>query len=292
LLAGMRGHMQGTGAGDAAHPLWALVDPVFAATFHVGVGERFTLASNQGTGTISYVVGGMITRFPTMYDGQFAGFLVADMDDYFAALANPVLANTPANGPTEYWLRTTGSAAGQAALAKALGNASLQANDTLARTELEAAFLADPLAAGMTGLLLIGAVTAAVLAVVGGIVQSALSARHRLREFAILRTLGTSTGQLLRMLLGEQLIVYVFGLIGGTLLGVVLSTATLPFLQFSDALTNPDQAGVPPYALVFNPSGTAIFYAVLVGAFVVALLLAAQMAARVGLGKTLRLGED
>jgi hypothetical protein len=130
------------------------------------------------------------------------------------------------------------------------------------------------------------------LALVGIIVQAALSARQRLRQFAILRTLGTSGGQLLRMLLCEQLIVYGFGLLGGALLGIVLSTATLPFLQFSSSLTSPDQAGVPPYVLIFNLVGVALFYGALLLAFVAALLVAGQVAATVGLGKTLRLGED
>ncbi len=293
LMAGMQSHLRGSRAGDADDPLWALVDPAFAATVRVGPGDRFNLASNQVAGSpIAFVVGGVVTYFPTMFDGQFSGFLVVDMNEYLTAVSNQAVFSPSGSGPNEYWLRTTSDLAGQAALAKALADANLLVSDAVSRPALASAFLADPLAAGMTGLLLVGAMTAAALATVGGIVQSILSARLRVRDFAIMRTLGTSAGQLLRMLLGEQVIVYLFGLASGTLLGLALSTATLPFLQFSSSLTNPDQAGVPPYVLIFNLPGAATFYAVLLGAFVVALLLAARVAVRVGLGRTLRLGED
>jgi ABC-type antimicrobial peptide transport system permease subunit len=101
-----------------------------------------------------------------------------------------------------------------------------------------------------------------------------------------------SGGQLVRMLLSEQTIVYCFGLLGGTALGLALSSATLPYLQFSSSITNPDQANIPAYLFVFNTPGAALFYGALAVAFLLSLLLAARVAATVGLGKTLRLGED
>ncbi len=145
---------------------------------------------------------------------------------------------------------------------------------------------------GLVGLLLLGAATAALLALVGTIVQAALAAGQRTVQFAILRTLGMSTPQLLRMLLAEQAIVFVFGLLGGTVLGIFLAQLTLPFLQVSTASAGSGQVGIPPYMLVFNPQGSAIFYAVLLVAFVLGPLLMTRLAAAVGLGKTLRIGED
>jgi len=108
----------------------------------------------------------------------------------------------------------------------------------------------------------------------------------------VLRTLGVAGSELTRLLLGEQLVVYLFGLLAGTVLGVLLTTATLPFLQFSDQTVNPAQLGVPAYVLVFNWQGAAIFYLALLVAFAVALVIAARYAVTIGLGKALRLGED
>ena len=49
---------------------------------------------------------------------------------------------------------------------------------------------------GMRGLLLVGALTAALLAVLGTLVQAVLSARRRTTQFAIFRTLGMANRQL------------------------------------------------------------------------------------------------
>jgi ABC-type lipoprotein release transport system permease subunit len=98
--------------------------------------------------------------------------------------------------------------------------------------------------------------------------------------------------QLASVLFGEQAIVYFFGLIGGTLLGLVLVTATLPFLQFSDTTINPATVGVPPYILTLDARSTVVFYLALVLAFLAALQIASRYARRIGLGDALRLGED
>ena len=93
----------------------------------------------------------------------------------------------------------------------------------------------------MSGLLLIGAFTAVLLAVLGSLVQAVMSARQRTTQFAIFRTLGMANNQLTRLLLGEQTVVYLFGLIGGTVLGLILTTATWPYLTFSDSTIDPDK---------------------------------------------------
>jgi hypothetical protein len=85
---------------------------------------------------------------------------------------------------------------------------------------------------------------------------------------------------------------YVFGLVAGTALGVVLSTATLPLLQYSSAQVDPTTLGVPPFVLAFNLPGSGIFYAALVLAFALSLGLGVWLAVSGGLGATLRLGED
>jgi hypothetical protein len=50
--------------------------------------------------------------------------------------------------------------------------------------------------------------------------------------------------------------------------------------------------GVPPVLLAVSPQNILLFYAALVAAFLVALLIAGVYAARTGLGQTLRLGDD
>jgi ABC-type lipoprotein release transport system permease subunit len=301
LLAGLRAHEWTAGAassapqgapGDGVHPLWAVVSQSFATTQHLSIGDRFVLAfGGATTPRVFLIAGGIVRDFPTLYPArQPAGFVVVDAGDALVAAAGP----SGTAGRTEYWLRAAAAPGAPAALARAVAaNASkLDVAQTLTRQDAEATIASNPIQAGVRGLLLVGALVAAGLAVLGTLAQSVLAARQRAVQFAVLRTVGMGARQLARLLLAEQVMVYVFGLAGGTVLGLAMATATLPFLQFGDTSNDPSILGIPAYLLAFDPGAMGLFYLTLAVATVVALVLSQRFAARVGLGKTLRLGED
>ncbi len=296
LMAAMQAHLKGKNAGTPAAPIWTIVSQTFADQLHLGVGDPFALqVTEAGLSPESFTVGAIVQEFPTLYPtAEVDGFVVVPFSDYYSS----VLLTTPAAGstlgPNEYWVRATPGGAAtlrQHLLANGfyLG---LDVKSIVSRADLLAAAASNPVGTGIRGLLLVGALTAALLAVLGSIVQSLLAARQRTTQFAILRTIGMANQELSRLLLGEQVVVYLFGLIGGTVLGLLLTTATLPFLQFSDTTVDPTTLGVPSYLVVFDARNMLYFYVALVFAFVVALAIAARYAATVGLGKALRLGED
>lgn len=301
LLSEMKANEQGGKSGSTANPIWAIVSTQFATRYHVKVGDQFILQLNDtALGVTAFVVGATTDEFPTLYpQDEPGGFIVADLNDYL----NAIISNAPPGvapsiySANEFWMRTTNNAAQHAQLMKQLSRPDIipQFNaDTqiFSLADQLSSIVANPISAGMRGLLLVGAVTAALLAILGSIVQSLLATRQRARQFAVMRTVGMSGRQLTSLLLGEQVIVYLFGLIGGTLLGLLLATATLPFLQFSDTTINTARLGVPSYTLVFNGQTALYFYVALVVAFIIALLIAARYATSIGLGKALRLGED
>ena len=276
--------------GATGQPITVLVDQTFAANRHVRVGDRFVMQPTEGDFSFAFVVGGIVNQFPTMYDDAAGGYLIASIPDYFNALKAEGLTGV---APSEYWLRTTSSAAAAAQRAKDYkdGTFFFVSGETNRRTLL-AQYLSDPLTSGMTSLLLVGAFTAALLSALGSVAQMTLEARRRATSFAILRTLGVSGRQITTVLLGEQLFMYAFGLVTGTALGLLLSTATLPLLQYSSAQLNPTTIGVPPFVVAFNLPGTAIFYGALCLAFALSLALGVWLAVSGGLGAALRLGED
>lgn len=296
LMAGMSAHSGGAAPGSAAAPIWAMVSDTFATQMHVKPGDRFSLQLSEiSFGTTAFVVGAVIHEFPTLYPArEEGGFLVVNLNDLFTAIKLEAPdQDTSLIGPNEYWLRTGPDSARQAALATALKtNGTLDVSNVTTLDSVLSQNNANPVGSGMRGLLIVGAITAALLAVLGSIIQSVLAARQRATRFAVLRTVGMAGRQLTGLLLGEQIVVYAFGLVGGTLLGLLLATATLPFLEFSDTTIDPTKLGIPPYQLVFNGTGIIIFYAVLLAAFVLALATAARYATTIGLGKALRLGED
>ena len=286
---------QTTPQSGSSAPVWAIISQTFADQNQITVGDKFALTLNENTfGTNNFVAGAIVPDFPTLYPQQYpGGFMVVDQ----TAFDQAVTAGNPnagvVLGPNEFWLLTDGNAAHEATLTSYVRNhPELDTDAVTSLRDTLAAAQANPVSDGMRGLLLIGAIMAALLAVLGAIIQSALAARQRATQFAVLRTLGVGSRELTQILLSEQSVVYVFGLVGGTALGALLVSATLPFLQFSDRPVNQAMLGTPPYVLVTDPTMLGMFYLALLLAFVVALLIAARYAATVGLGRALRLGED
>jgi ABC-type antimicrobial peptide transport system permease subunit len=294
-MSDLAGQQRGKAAGDAQSPIYALVSETTANALNVKRGDHFTLQlSDAAFGATSFVVGEIVHEFPTLYPTNAqAGFIVIGLEDYEHTLTANSNGDTSRIGPNEFWMKTAQSSADEAKLLHLLQtNTDFDADHVSSLRQQTIAAQSNPVGTGMRGLLFVGAITAALLAVLASIVQSIIAVRQRATQFAILRTLGVARTQLTSLLLSEQLVVYIFALVGGTLLGLVLTTATLPFLQFSDSIIDTSRVGVPPYQLVFAPQATLYFYAALVVAFVLALIISAYYAATVGLGQTLRLGED
>lgn len=293
LMQGLQANT--TTQSGATTPIWGIVSQSFAQQNFLKVGDKFALTLSENIfGSTNFVVGAIVNDFPTLYPVQYpGGFIIMDQQSFSQAITygNPHAGIVI--GPNEFWVLTDGVAAHETAFTTYLNNhQELDVDNVISLRDQLSIAESNPVSSGMRGLLLIGAVMAALLAVLGAIIQSALAARQRSTQFAVLRTLGVGNGELIKILLSEQSVVYLFGLVGGTALGALLVTATLPFLQFSDQPVDPSLLGTPPYVLVTDPKALGIFYLSLVVAFIIALLIAARYAATVGLGRALRLGED
>jgi ABC-type lipoprotein release transport system permease subunit len=286
----LMGHLADTPGTDK--PI--IVSDTLASALHLHTGDRLSLQLTGNDFALSpFKIVAVVHDFPTLYATKYPlGFAVANLKNVVEAI-NQGQTGSEA-GPNEYWLSTSQNPSVQNTLFSTLesrrGSLEIASIDTR-HNELEE-IEANPLNAGMRGLLLSGAAIAALLAIVGILVQSILAARQRTGQFAVLRTLGMARAQLTRLLLSEQLVVYLLGMLGGTAIGIVLATATLPFLQFGDTTLDPSTIGVPPYRLALDLRPVLVFYVALLVAFVLALLLAARYANRLGLGRALRVGED
>lgn len=287
----------GDTVGQRNRPLVALVDQTFANNTNAHVGDRFQLSPQEDgladTGSRAYfIVGGIVNAFPTMYDENPTGCVVVNLNDYLSMLGNPDLVAYPINGPNEFLLRTTDNAAAARLRAAALTNSNFFVQSTLDSRALARQYGADPLAAGMSGLLLLGMLITVLLALVGVVVQASVAARQRQTQFAILRTLGLSEGALTIALLMEQALIYLFGALGGVAIGALLSVASLPFLGFNSASYTPPVIGVPSSVLAVNLTGSLIYLGLLLAIVVVALVVMWLIARSIGLGRALRIGDD
>jgi hypothetical protein len=296
LLASLRAHALSPEQLAAPQPgnppvIWAIVSQSFLDENKLAVGDLVNASPSEATfARVQFRVGGVVQNFPTMYDRTGHGYMIVDLNDYLGVING--LSGNDLFGPTEFWLHSVDDGQMLSRLRAALAQPGLGFQQILDRRALQTAAEQNPLQAGLRGVLLLGVIAAGALAVLGSLIYSALTARQRATQFAVLRTLGASGAQLVRLLLGEQLAVYLFGLLAGTALGVVLATATLPYLAFGGGQNDAAAQTTPPSMLAIQWSSVGLFYGCLALALLLALLWMATYANRLGLGRTLRLGED
>jgi hypothetical protein len=212
-----------------APTLAAIASDRFLALTGAKVGDSITLDLHFHPVSINIV--GSVPAFPTL-DAAKPFVLV---DGASLDVLRDVLHQT---GPatTEWWLSVAPGAADGAAAA--LRAAPYSAGQVLSRVELTRSLQADPVALGLVGALALGSLAAAAFAAVGFAVTSVVSTREQLGEFALLRALGLSGGQVLAWLSLELAYLLAIGLVTGTALGVLVATLVLPFALL-------DRTGLP-----------------------------------------------
>jgi FtsX-like permease family len=254
----------------------AIATDGFLADTGTDVGARVPLGP-QGP---VLAVAGSAKGFPTLPTA--VGGVVVDLPTYTTA---EWLTDGTILEPIEWWLDVNGSAAPVAARLAAPPFSSDAVVDRAARAR---ALSTDPVALGISGALYIGFAAAAIFAVIGFAVSSAISAAERKTEFAVLRSVGLSRGQLSGALALEGALTVCLALAAGTVLGVLLAWFVLPYVSLSG------EGGRPfPDVIVHFPWRTA---ALLEGALLLALALVVaveiRVLARVRLAPALRAGED
>lgn len=146
---------------------------------------------------------------------------------------------------------------------------------------------ADPLLLTLVGILSIGTVSTLLLALLGDLLASWLSARTRLTNFVVLRALGTSPRQLASVLTWEQALIYLLSILIGVAFGILLATTVIPTLVYYGIGT---QIPLPVHIVV--PISLIVTLALLIGIFIVTLGMMVRVVSRPSMSQTLRLNED
>ncbi|MGB9377893.1 MAG: ABC transporter permease [Mycobacteriales bacterium] len=146
----------------------------------------------------------------------------------------------------------------------------------------------DVTSAGIIGGLALALVAAAIFAAVGFAVSVVVAVRQRRSELAVLSALGVSSRQVTGALALEQAVVVGVGLIGGTLLGLLLTRLVVPAF----VLTPAGSAAIPVVRIVV-PWGTVSVLATCVIVTAVAVVAMSAFALRgIRVGALLRAGGD
>ncbi|WP_201364062.1 FtsX-like permease family protein [Dictyobacter formicarum] len=268
--------------------------------------------SGLNVSDMSCVVIGVVPHIPTVNDriaiggkgSVIPGGVLMDYSTYTTVYTNKLhklnkgffVPDVPAIN--HIWLHTKSDDASLISIRTALKKTQYVLTNMQDRWQILASLNTDPLYLILTGLMIVGTITALLLALIGDLLASWLSARMRLTNFAILRAIGTTPREVASMLTWEQAIVYSIGLLLGVGFGLVLANTMIPALSFTDlnsTLANNDQLyslqSAFPTHIIF-PSTLIWGLIALIGLYAIALVTMVGVVSRPTLGQALRLNED
>lgn len=265
-----------------ATPLPVIAENGFRATADLDIGDEFELYVNRQYIRARLV--GSFDLFPGHDPAESAHLVVADLTS-LQAIGATVPGLSDAIYPNEVWM----SFAEPGAMTRdGLNAAGLQAEAAFDERDVRAVQAADPLiAASWEGILFLSFAAVLILTGLGFAVYAALAVQSRSLEFAILRTMGYSSKQVLSLVSFEQLFVIVSGVVVGTFLGFPLGRLMIGYLGVTEEGGDP----VPP--LISQVSWTAVLtvYGLLAIVFVGTITALAAVYSRLAVHRALRIGE-
>ena len=221
--------------------------------------------------------------FPTLDPNARNGFLLADVFDLHH-LGATLAFNTPirineawVSGPSDPGLRDR--------TVRALNELNINA-DLIDQRHLLSTIGRDPLvAAGGSGILLVSFIAVGILVVIAFLVSVVFTARERMLEMAVLRTLGIGRGALLAQMIVEYAIVATVGLSLGTVLGDRIARLMLRFLEVDE---DGDRV-LPPFVLTTDWTTVLLADAILLGVLAIGVGVAWRLYIRESVSRALRL---
>lgn len=273
-----------------SHIVYALVDATLWQRYELSPGERFTLyMNNTNTLRVTFIALAEVNNIPGTYntpqDEESDIGMIVDYQSYTSVYASQ---SGQTLQPNTLWLRTSDDPADLAGIRAQLPD--LQDRRALTTQNQE-----DSTHLDIMGALGIGVGAALLLALIGVLLSSWLSAFNRQTNFAIMRALGMAPREIAALLLWEQGIVYGLAFALGIGLAILLAvfiipTVTLLDLSGANALGNPYDIPAIQIAVPYLQLG--ILLGVLALICLLALLLMARVASRPALGQRLRVNED
>ncbi|UKS24412.1 ABC transporter permease [Paenibacillus sp. HWE-109] len=146
----------------------------------------------------------------------------------------------------------------------------------------------DPFQLAVNGVMTLGFLIAIGISFIGFLLYWVLSLAGRILQFGVLRAMGISFGQLIGMLIAEQLLTSGAAVLIGMITGTTASRLYVPLFQ----LTFDSSSQVPPFQVSFDPNDQWHLYVIVLVMIGIGLLLLGTMLSRIKIHQAVKLGED
>jgi hypothetical protein len=285
----------------------AIVDQRTLQALLLQVGSTFTVkVNNVSPQEMHCLIIGVVDHIPTVNTltaSVTTGGVLVDYQTYLDVFTQDVKRTQPQVNPVnppllnQVWLHTESDTASLESIRAVLKEPASHLTHIVDRYLLLATLQSDPLYLILIGVLEIGTITALLLALVGAMLASWVSARTRVVNFASLRAIGATSRQIALVFLWEQAIVYITGLILGGGFGTLLVISVLPQLTFTTI--NENLTGQQFFALqsalaaqIVVPPSLLLALLILVCICAITLVAMVRIVTLPLLNQTLRLNED
>ena len=284
--------MRGIYPGEEEAPLPAVVNEEFLKIADAAVGDIVIL----GLSTYSLLVkiAGITSYFPTLDPGD-KPFIVVDLDS-FEAVSNRHSAVSLA-GSNEIWIDLASGAGvpsdavdAEAAerAAESVRQSGVRIREIFNSAAMVSTRVDQPLVNAGWGALLVLLFLAVTLASASGVMLfSYLDTRERQTEFALLRTLGSTGGQLRGIVWFNLFLVVICGLALGTWVGQLIGVSILPLMEVAEG----GERVTPPMAFTVDWRSLMVSYLVLAVVTVVTVVWLAWLSAKIQVEQVLRMGD-
>jgi ABC-type antimicrobial peptide transport system permease subunit len=278
---GVQQERRGIYVQDAMVPIGALASRSFMEATGSALGTVGLLES--GDALVPYVVRGVFDLFPTL-ESSDGPALVLNRDQ-LADWTNSFTFNAGSHvRPEEIWLSLAPDA-DRELLTERLVGTEFRVKGLVDRQKERATIESNPLiAAGGAGILVVSFLAILVLVGAALLVSLWMAVQRRRTEFAVMRAMGVSRGQILRLLAFEYMLVAAVGLLVGAYLGLMVGRQMLSFLD----VTETGERVEPGFILQTDWGFVAGGAAAVLGIFVLALFLAVRVLARTSDAQALR----
>jgi len=224
------------------------------------------------------VVAGNFEYFPTSYPENEPLF-VANLDFIFEQIGNEI--------PYEVWLDIEPGVDPEWVAANGLNELNPRAMSGSSADARIIAAQEKPDRQGLFGLLFIGFAAAAILTMLGFLLYVLFSFRRRFIELGVLRASGLSEKQMAAYLTWELILLILFGVGAGTILGLLSSYIYIPYLQIGlDAASR-----VPPFQVEVAWPAVFQIYSLFGILFLVTLVVLVVLLRRMKIFQAIKLGE-
>ncbi|MDE2780830.1 MAG: ABC transporter permease [Chloroflexota bacterium] len=269
--------------GPSDTPLAAIVSPQILEAADARLNDVISVGTSNAAFPVKIVA--VAEYFPTL-DPRSQPFMVIDQAAF--NLYGDRLGRRPGSGPNEVWASAEDEQGAADFLTAVLEDMGVPVESSSTASEEIRQRVEQPLANASWGGLLALMFLALVLASASGVVLfSYVDTGERRTEFALLRTLGSSTTQLNGMVWFNLLLMVVCGVVLGTWAGQQIGATLLPVLEVSEG-------GVrvtPPMALETNWITLGVAYLALAAVAVSNIVWLAWFTGRLNIQQVLRAGE-